>query len=116
MKTVEELYPRKEKSMHKTALMLAAAAAFVATAPQLASAAPIIKGIAINPEASPAQNVTYYGRDYDDYYPRYRTYSYYPRYRYYRRYDYDTYYPRRSYYHRYYDRPYYRPYYRRYWY
>ena len=104
--------------MRKTALMLAAAAAFVAMAPQFTSAAPIMKGIAINPEPSLAQNATYYGRDYD-YYPRYRSYSYYPRYRDYRRYDddsYYSYYPRRSYYHRNYYRPYYRNYYRRYWY
>jgi hypothetical protein len=103
---------RKEITMRKTNL-IATAAALVAMAPQLAFAAPVSNGAAIQSETTVAEPATFYRRDYD-YYPRHRYYghSYYPRYRTYRYHDYDSYYPRRYYYQRNYDRPYYR----RYWY
>jgi len=105
--------------MRKT-ILIATAAALVAMAPQLAFAAPVSNGAAIQSGTTVAEPATFYRRDYDSY-PRHRYYgdSYYPRYRTYRYYDYDdydSYYPRRYYYQRNYYRPYYRHYYRRYWY
>jgi len=106
--------------MRKLFLPLAAALVIAAT-PQLSSAAsgPSLAGLNTGAltGASLVDHATYYRRDYDDYYPRYRHYGYYPRYRYHRYYDYG-YYPRHyNYYYRpYYYRPYPNYYYRRYWY
>jgi len=101
--------------MRKLFLPLAAAL-FIAATPQLSAAASGPNLAGLRTEASLVDHATYYRRDYDDYYPRYRNYGYYPRYRYYRHYDYG-YYPRRHYYYRpYYYRPYPNYYYRRYWY
>ena len=81
--------------MRKTNL-IATAAALVAMAPQLAFAAPVSNGAAIQSGTTFAEPATFYRRDYD-YYPRHRYYghSYYPRHRSYRYNDYDSYYPRR---------------------
>ena len=93
------------------------AALFIATTPQLSSAAsgPNLAGLRAG--APLTEHATYYRRDYDGYYPRYRHYGYYyPRYHHHRYYDYG-YYPRRYYnYQPYYYRPYPNYYYRRYWY
>ena len=97
--------------MRKLFLPLAAALV-IATTPQLSSAAPGPSLAGLNTGAltgaSLVDHATYYRRDYDDYYPRYR---------YHRYYDYG-YYPRHyNYYYRpYYYRPYPNYYYRRYWY
>jgi hypothetical protein len=94
------------------------AALFIATTPQLSSAASGTTLAGLRDGASLVEHATYYRRDYDGYYPRYhRYYGSYPRYRHHRYYDYG-YYPRRNYYYQpyYYHRPYPNYYYRRYWY
>ena len=104
--------------MRKIVLLLAMATAFIATAPQISSAASISGIAGMQAQTGLMQRAHDYGNYDDYYYPRYRhhRYSYYPRYRYYRCHDYDyDYYPRRHYYRYHYYHPY-RHYYRRYWY
>jgi hypothetical protein len=103
--------------MRKAILALAAGITFVFTAPQASSAAPGSGLAGVQTGTSLAEHATYYRRDYDYYYPRYRYYGYgdYPRYRHYRYYDHG-YYPRHHYYRYDHYRPYRNYYYRRYWY
>jgi hypothetical protein len=70
-------------------VLVAGAAAALAVAPQVASAAPVLGGAALNAaveSAAPVENVTYYG--YYGYRPRYYGYGGYYRPRYYGYYNY----------------------------